>query len=62
MAQQTPNIAFVGKKNGREPLRRITNGDQMISLPKNQSKPFYHKDAKLIIRLYGWLYKTVKSK
>ena len=58
-----PNIAFIGAKLNLEPLRVITNGDSpTIKLPKNQSKPFYHKDAKTILRLYGWLYKPVVNK
>jgi hypothetical protein len=58
-----PNIAFVGAKLGKEPLRAITDGDSpIINLPANQSKPFYHKRAKTIIRLYGYLYKPVIQK
>lgn len=57
-----PNIAFVGKKDEREAPLQLTDGDNIITLPANQSKPFYHPDAKLIIRLYGWLYKPVVSK
>lgn len=57
----SPNIAFIGK-DGSEPLRRIQNGDQSIDLPENQAKPFFHPDAKIICRLYGWLYKPVKTK
>ena len=57
-----PNIAFTGAKTGREPLRQIINGDHVIKLPKNQKQPFYHKDAKTIARLYGWLYKPLTPK
>ena len=57
-----PNIAFTGEKDKKSPLRRITNGDVVISLPANQLKPFYHREAKTIIKLYGWLYKPVVSK
>lgn len=57
-----PNIAFTGAKDDKQPLLSITNGDTVIKLPKNQSKPFYHKDAKTIIRLYGYLYKKVVKK
>ena len=58
-----PNIAFVGARAGYEPVRVITNGDSpAIKLRKNQTKPFYHKQAKTIIRLYGWLYKAVVNK
>ena len=62
MANKEPNIAFVGGKDGRQPIRQIVNGDQVIKLPANQSKPFFHKDAKVITRLYGWLYKPVERK
>jgi hypothetical protein len=58
--KKEPNIAFVGAKDKKEPLRTIVNGDQVIKLPANQSKPFFHKEAKVIIRLYGWLYKRVE--
>lgn len=54
-----PNIAFVGGREGREPLRAINNGSSEILLPADQSKPFYHEQASTIIRLYGWLYKPV---
>jgi hypothetical protein len=57
-----PNIHFVGAKDGFQPLSSITNGDAVIKLPKTQSKPFFHKDAKTIVRLYGWLYKQVVKK
>jgi hypothetical protein len=60
--KKEPNISFVGDKDGKRPLRQIVNGDQTIKLPANQSKPFFHKDAKVIIRLYGWLYKPVTAK
>jgi len=56
------NIAFVGEKNGYQPLTAIHNGDQTIVLPEDQSKPFYHVEAKTIIRLFRYLYKPVVQK
>lgn len=58
-----PNIAFIGReKNGFQPLTLINDGDTTIVLPADQSKPFFHAEAKRIIRLYPWIYKPVKSK
>lgn len=60
MSNQEPNIVFVGGRDGREPFREIINGDEKIKLPVNQAKPFYHKNADVICRLFGWLYKRVE--
>jgi hypothetical protein len=57
-----PNIAFVGEKNGHQPLQLINNGDATIVMPEDQSKPFHHAEAKTICKLYGWLYKPVTPK
>ncbi|HEX8248970.1 MAG TPA: hypothetical protein VF599_12405 [Pyrinomonadaceae bacterium] len=58
------NIAFVGKKDGREPILSITNGETVIVLPtaNAQSKPFYHPNAKTIVRLFPELYKPVRQR
>lgn len=56
---KTPNIAFVGNRNGFDPILEINTEPKNIKLPKNQSKPFYHKQAKEIIRLFPYLYKKV---
>ncbi|MBS1797458.1 MAG: hypothetical protein JSS81_26785 [Acidobacteria bacterium] len=62
-APPAPNIAFIGARDKKDPLRVISNGDSpAIRLPKNQSKPFYHPQAKTICRLFGWLYKPVVGK
>jgi hypothetical protein len=57
-----PNIAFVGEKDGKQPLLQIHNGDTTIILPEDQSKPFYHAEAKTIVRLFRYLYKPVIQK
>lgn len=59
MSESKPNIAFVGKKDRRDPLLLINNGDTTIVLPANQSKPFFHLEAAVIVRLYPLLYKPV---
>ena len=62
-SSQEPNIAFVGRnKNGFQPLTLINNGDDTIIMPKDQSKPFYHEEAKTICRLFPLFYKPVKAK
>ena len=61
--QSAPNIAFVGRdKNGFQPLTEINNGDTTIALPEDQSKPFYHPEAKTICRLFPHHYKRVLPK
>jgi hypothetical protein len=62
VSEESPNIAFVGGKDGKEPLPLINNGSSTIVLPADQSKPFFHVDAKTIIRLFPWLYKKVVDK
>ncbi|MBX3288458.1 MAG: hypothetical protein KF855_03840 [Acidobacteria bacterium] len=57
-----PNIAFVGAKDGREPVESISDADLTIVLPKDQSRPFFHKEAVRICRLLPWLYKPVEPK
>jgi hypothetical protein len=58
-----PNIAFVGRaKNHFQPLTVINNGDTMIVLPEDQSKPFFHQEAATIIRLFPTHYKPVRDK
>jgi hypothetical protein len=58
-----PNIAFVGRgKNNFQPLRLINNGDATHQLPEDQSKPFFHEDAKTICRLFPTHYKKVEPK
>lgn len=53
-----PNIALVGEKG----LRVINTASQTIRLPEDQSKPFFHKDARLIIQTFSDFYKPVTSK
>lgn len=57
-----PNITFVGARLGKLPPGFISNGDSTITLRQDQSKPFYHKDAETIIRLYPELYKAVETR
>ena len=57
-----PNIAFIGAKNGYSPVRLINTEPKNLRLPANQSKPFYHKHAEVIVRLFPYLYKKVISK
>lgn len=52
-------IKFVGKKLGLEPLRSITDGNDLIILPENQSRAFSHKRAAAILRHAPELYKRV---
>lgn len=52
-------IKFVGKKLGREPLRFITDGNDLIVLPENQSRAFVHEHASAILRHAPELYKRV---
>jgi hypothetical protein len=52
-----PNIAFVGSKDGREPLMLINNGHSTIVMPADQDKPFFHLEAKTICKLFPLLYK-----
>lgn len=58
----SPNIAFVGAKDGKQPFAFIYNGNTMIVMPEDQSKPFFHAEAKKICRLFPLLYKAVLSK
>ncbi len=58
----SPNIAFVGARAGREPLLTIMNGHVTIVMPADQSKPFHHAEAKTICRLFPLLYRPVVSK
>ncbi len=62
MPKKDPNIAFVGKRDGHQPLMLINNGDTTIKLPKKQAQPFFHVDAAKIIRLFPYLYKPVRPK
>lgn len=60
---ESPNIAFVGReKNGFQPVGLINNGDTTIVMPEDQSKPFYHPDAAVIIKLFPHVYKPVTEK
>lgn len=59
MADPKPNISFIGKKDGRDPLMLINNGDTAIVLPDNQDEPFFHNEAPTIVRLFPYLYKKV---
>lgn len=51
-------IMFVGK-NGAKPRRTITDGNDTITLPEDQSKPFAHEKAQAILRHAPHLYKKV---
>lgn len=62
MADNQSNIAFIGKRLGRDPLLVINNGSTTIVLPEKQGRPFYHQEAKTIIKLYPWLYRKVVPK
>jgi len=55
---QQPNIAYVGPK-GEERTLIHSGMREPISLPKDQSKPFYHERAGEIISQYRGLYKKV---
>lgn len=57
-----PNIAFVGERFGYEPLTKISDGEDVISLPADQDKPFYHEDARRIVRLFPRIYKHYTTK
>lgn len=57
--EKQPNIAFVGGKDGFEPLREISDGMTTIVLPEKQKSPFYHAEARRIIRAFPKLYKPV---
>ena len=55
-----PNIVYIDRD--RNPPSRLINGGETISLPKDQSKPFYHERADLIISGFPELYKRFKEK
>lgn len=52
------NIALVGEK----PLTEIHSQGVHIVMPKDQSKPFYLKEASFVIRSFPHLYKPVVPK
>ncbi|MEO6588888.1 MAG: hypothetical protein ABIP06_06120 [Pyrinomonadaceae bacterium] len=53
-------IKFVGKT---EPAPEfLTDGRSKIVLPKNQNRPFAHKESARICRLFPELYKPVVPK
>lgn len=54
-----PNIAFVGEG---EPFKFFNTATGRISLPEDQSKPFYHEKAKIIIATWPLLYKPIVAK
>lgn len=54
-----PNIAYVGEG---EPFKFFNTATGRISLPGDQSKPFYHEKAELIINTWPLLYKPVVAK
>lgn len=57
MAKPKPlRIKFVGKNT---PAPKQINGAHKIILPSDQSKPFTHVDADLILKLLPELYKPV---
>lgn len=60
ISDDSPNLAFVGKKDGKEPFTQINNGNTTIILPEDQSKPFYHAEASTICQLFPLIYKPVK--
>jgi hypothetical protein len=57
--EQKPNIAFVGEG---EPLKGVNTASGRIDLPREQTKPFYHPDAALVIRTFPALYKPIAEK
>ena len=57
--REEPNIAYVGDV---EPFKFFNTATGRISLPEDQSKPFYHAQAKLIIQTWPLLYKPVTDK
>lgn len=52
-------IKFVARN--QNPPEFINDGSHKITLPKNQSKAFSHKDARAILKLFPGLYKVVKN-
>ena len=53
-------IKFVGKREAAPEF--LSDGNLKITLPKDQSKPFAHVDAKRILRAFPELYKPVNEK
>lgn len=59
-----PNIAFIGEKIGREPITKFNDGMKLVTMPpvEEQLKPFFHKEAPRIVRLWPKLYKSYVAK
>jgi hypothetical protein len=55
------NVAFVGEAPWK-PLVEVQTAYGSVKLPQDQSKPFYHPEAALLIRTFPHLYKPVKAK
>jgi hypothetical protein len=55
-------IKFVGKRKGLEPLKSFTDGNDLVTLPENQSRAFSHKDARAILQHAPQSYKRVIPK
>lgn len=53
-------IIFIGKDS--DAPKTLTIGTTEIKLPENQKKPFAHENAKLILRSFPELYKSVNPK
>lgn len=54
-----PNIAFVGGRLKRRPIECFTDGMDILTLPEDQSKPFFHEEALRICSTFPELYKPV---
>ena len=53
-------LKFVGKKFGLSPLREIAFSGGIIKLPEHGEEPFECKEADLVVRVCGSLYKKVR--
>lgn len=58
---EQPNVAFIGEDPWK-PLVKVTSSHKTFRLPEDQSKPFYHENAKYLIQNFPHLYKPVKAK
>jgi hypothetical protein len=56
--EQKPNIALVGERG----LREVNAPGVSFKLPEDQSKPFYHEQAKFLCQQFPYLYKPVVEK
>ncbi len=55
-------IKFIGGKQGEDAPLFITDGNQRIDLPADQTKPFAHEKALQILKVAPELYKAVQQK